>query len=150
MRPFLPCAALIAAACTLNGPVAPLTAASVVPRLVATPSSQTMTETYPQAALRSGIYLTTGAPVRPKLKHHAGNPAARGSVETYLLLPGVGTVVVSVTSDGKATIAPVPVHLNESNFTVESRRLPLKAVRFVGGARTHRLSPTSSPAQGRV
>ena len=59
----------------------------------------------------------------------------RTPIEAYLFVPGLGTVVVSVKADGRTTVAPVPEHLNESNFSVGSHPLELRTARFHPGMR---------------
>lgn len=56
-------------------------------------------------------------------------------VEAYIFVPGLGTVVVSVKANGRTTIAPVPAHLNESNFSVDSHSIELRTARFESAAR---------------
>ena len=69
--------------------------------------------------------MQTAGRAAGRAKHHAPVP-----MEAYLFLPGVGTVVLSVKSNGHTTIAPVPAHLNELNFAVNSQTFALRGVRY--------------------
>ena len=106
MRPFRYLVACLAGLCSLGALSLPPVAA---------------------ATSRSGSTVGVAHLVRAstRVKHHRVTP-----MEAYVFVPGVGTVVVSVKSNGHTTIEPVPAHLNESNFTVDAGALQLRSTRF--------------------
>ena len=71
----------------------------------------------------------------PGRKHRPARqkPLATRPLEAYIELPGMGTMVLSVQPDGRATLRHVPPHLNESNFTVEQQHGNLRTIRWEEG-----------------
>lgn len=64
-----------------------------------------------------------------KTMHRAGLQRAS---EAYYFVPGLGTAVVTVAPDGKASIAAATLHVATLGFTVNAHPDFLSAVRFRG------------------
>lgn len=106
-----------------------LSAARNSPGHVAAPAHPArMEEKRMYARVRNGVYTVDGMVAKVRLNYDV-----QGATYIYMFVPGMGTAVLSVMPDGKATIAPVPVHENELTFMVDGHHFHLSGVSLTNG-----------------
>ena len=83
------------------------------------------------ARVRGNVYPADGMLANVRIDYDVN-----GAKYMYLFLPGIGTAVVSIESNGKAVFYPVTLHQDELTFNVDGHQFDLSGVNLQSGGGT--------------